>query len=234
MLVLVLVLALAACSSEVEGFSVTPGSAVPGSGSASQGMTVGRVCLVTDLMSLSTCSNTAAGNVNVGLGSQRVLTRPDGTFQIATPANPNQLITVSGPGLVTSALQLGGTNFGFPNNIPALSANLFEQMLQANGIGLLPGAGSVVAPVLRRGIPVSGITATSVPTTASGPLFDGMTPTALTSNATGTRGVVWFPGVPTGPVNLTFSDLASSGETTVDGVQVVNGGITFLDSVVLP
>jgi hypothetical protein len=42
---------------------------------------------------------------------------------------------------------------------------------------------------------------------------------------------VFLPGVTAGPASVTFSDLASASETTVDGIQVVDGGITFVDAV---
>jgi hypothetical protein len=230
---LMLVLVVAACAPDPDYPVIAGGSGVR-PGSQSTAVTIGRVCVVTDLLSLGTCASTGASGITVSLGSSTVTTAADGTFRITTPNTVNPMITVTGPGLVSSAQLLGGTSLGIVNSIPALSSTLFEQMLAANGIGLLPGAGSIVATVLRRGVPVSGVTASSIPTSVSGPLFDGSTPTAFTINATGARGIVWFPGVPIGPVNLRFSDLSTAGETTVAGVQVVNGGITFLDSVVLP
>ena len=47
------------------------------------------------------------------------------------------------------------------------------------------------------------------------------------------RGVIWVPGVALGPTQLTFDDVATSGSTTVDGVRVIDGGITIM-SAVLP
>jgi hypothetical protein len=76
------------------------------------------------------------------------------------------------------------------------------------------------------------VTATSTPSPAFGPFFDGTTPTAFTLNGTGAEGVAFFAGFNSGtPVNLTFNDLATSTETTVGGVQVINGGITFVEGI---
>ena len=85
----------------------------------------------------------------------------------------------------------------------------------------------------RNGGPATGITVSAMPLPAFPPRFDGGTPTAWRLDETGQRGVVWLPGVALGPTQLTFRDLATSGETTVNGVKVVNGGITMMD-VVLP
>jgi hypothetical protein len=72
---------------------------------------------------------------------------------------------------------------------------------------------------------------TSTPSPAFGPLFDGSTPTSWALDGTGARGVWWIPGVAAGTARVTLRDLATSGETTVDGVQVVNGGITIMDAI---
>src|SRR5439155_23325931 len=112
--------------------------------------------------------------------------------------------------------------------------DLFGRILTANGIVLTQGSGSIVGTVTRGGQPATGITVTATPSPAFGPFFDGSTPTAWTLDATGLRGVVLLPGITTGPANLTFSDLASSGETLVAGVPVVEGGVTFLNDVELP
>ena len=45
--------------------------------------------------------------------------------------------------------------------------------------------------------------------------------------------VILIPGLTSGATGLSFSD-GAGGETTVAGVQVVNGGVTILDSTVLP
>jgi hypothetical protein len=186
----------------------------------------GRVCVVTDPRNLGACSTTTAAGLAVTLAGAETTTGVDGTFSLPIPTAANAMLAVSGPGVMPTQMLTSSVNA-----IPVLKADLFSQMMAANGITLSSGSGSILGTVVRGGVPVSGITVTSTPSPAFGPLFDGSTPTAFQLNATGARGVVWVPGVTAGPVQLTFRDLASSGETTVDGVQVVDGGITIMDAV---
>jgi len=73
---------------------------------------------------------------------------------------------------------------------------------------------------------------TSLPSSPFGPFYDG--PHAFTRDRTGARGVFFVPGLAAGTTQLTFRDLATSGETIVNGVTVRSGGITILDSMTLP
>ena len=200
-----------------------------GTGGSSPGAVTGRVCLVASPFALSGCSETGAGGLVVSLGSSSAVTQPDGAFSLAAPAGTGGSFTVSGPGVVTASMPLSAAN-----RIPVLSQALFDQMLSGNGVTLQPGTGSVLATVVdRNGNPVSGVTATSAPTSAFGPFFDGTTATPWTLNQTGQAGIAFFPGVTVGPATLTFSDLGSSSETTVGGVQVIDGGLT-IEEAVLP
>jgi hypothetical protein len=137
------------------------------------------------------------------------------------------VVTVSGVGIIPSSQTLTPAAV-----VPALREELFSRVLAANGIVLTPGSGSIMATVVRNGQPVTGVTANSTPSPAFGPFFDGTTPTAFTLNGTGAEGVVFLPGFsPRTPVDLTFNDIATSTETTVGGVQVINGGITFTEGI---
>ena len=50
------------------------------------------------------------------------------------------------------------------------------------------------------------------------------------SRGTGTSGIVFFPGLTTlGPASLNFAG-SQGQESTVDGVQVFDGGITFVSA----
>ncbi len=203
------------------------GPVAVGGGGTSAGTISGRVCLVTDPRELGGCQATGAGGLTVALGGARTTTAPDGSFSVPTPTGTNLAFTVSGPGVMTSSQPFS------PNNtIPVVTQQLWDQVLGANGITLTAGTGSILASVVDRGgNPVTGATATSTPSPAFGPFFDGTTPTAWTLDGTGARGVVLFPGVTAGTAVLTFGDSSTGGETTVGGVQVVDGGITFVDSV---
>jgi hypothetical protein len=98
-----------------------------------------------------------------------------------------------------------------------------------DGSFAITNTGSILATLTRGGVPVSGVTATSLPTPAFGPFFDGTEPTPWSINATGVQGTVWFPGINAGPADLTFVT-GTGGEAIVGGVQVVNGGITMVET----
>lgn len=236
---LALIAVLAGCSTQADddypirpggGLSppvVTGGGTGGGTGSGTDSdMMSGRVCVVADARDLSACSTSAASGLAVTSGSLATTTAADGSFSLAAPASGDAMVGVSGPDVVPTQMRLAPAG-----SIPVLAADLFSQMMAANGITPSGGSGSILATVARGGMPVTGVTVTSTPSPAFGPLFDGSTPTSWTLDGTGTRGVVWVPGVAAGPTQLTFRDLATSGETTVDGVQVVNGGITIMDAV---
>lgn len=230
---LVLLLALAACHpSDENDFPVVPqGGPAPGGAGGSTVVIVGRVCVLTDPRVFTSCVDTGAQNITVTVGNQVTTTAVDGSFVINTPtatadAGPTT-ITVSGVGIIPSSQTLTPAAV-----VPALREELFSRVLAANGIVLTPGSGSIMATVVRNGQPVRGVTAISTPSPAFGPFFDGTTPTAFTLNGTGAEGVVFLPGLsPTTPVDLTFNDIATATETTVGGVQVINGGITFTEGI---
>ena len=114
--------------------------------------------------------------------------------------------------------------------IPVLRQQAFNELLTQNGITTLSGTGSVFATLVRGGTPVSGATATSTPSPAFGPFFDTTQPAPWSLNATGASGIVWFPGLVAGPADLSFNTL-TGGSAIVGGVQVINGGITMVETV---
>jgi hypothetical protein len=225
-----LIVVVAACSAQADDFPVQPagGGQLPPSGTGSSAIT-GRACVVADARDLSRCEPVAGGLAVTG-GGATTTTASDGSFTLdaalaSDPTTP-RMLSITGPGVVPTQIDAAGVN-----SVPVVKADLFSQMLVANGITLTPGSGSILGSVVRGTSPASGISVVSTPSPAFGPLFDGTTPTAWTLDATGARGVVWLPGVAVGPTQLTFRDLATSGETTVGGVQVIDGGITILDTV---
>lgn len=225
---------LAGCSTEApDGYPVQPGPAVAPPVTNDSGMVKGRVCVINDPRDLTGCATSDAGGMSVRLADQMVSTSPNGSFAIPAPTagtSPTPaMLGITGPGMVPT--QIAVPVSGGAMSVPLLKADLFAQMMAANGIALSSGSGSILGRVTRGGMPVTGATASSTPSPAFGPLFDGSTPTSWTLDGTGARGVVWIPGVAAGPTQLTFRDLATSGETTVDGVQVINGGITIMDAI---
>ncbi|MBV8757821.1 MAG: hypothetical protein JO257_11110 [Deltaproteobacteria bacterium] len=221
--------ALAACASSGSDYPVTTqGGAAGTSGGASTPTLAGRVCLVNDPRNLGTCATTGAGGLTVSIGNGTATTTDNGSFVMNTPSSGNtSRISVSGNGIIASNQALTANA-----QIPVIQQGLFDQMMAQNGITTTAGSGSIIATVVRGGEPVSGVTATATPSPAFGPFYDGTTPTAWTLDPTGQTGVVWFPGAATNaPVNVTFTDPATQGETTVGGVQVVDGGVTFVEGV---
>jgi hypothetical protein len=224
-----LIALLAGCAADAgDDFPLlTGGGSLPASGQS--GVVSGRICVVTDPRNLAACSISGADGLTVTLASSAATTATDGSFQLvapaaATPATP--MLSVTGPGIVPTQIAMSSAA-----SIPVLRADLFSQMMAANGITPSSGSGSILGTVVRGGVPAPGVTVTVTPSPAFAPRFDGTSPTSFALDATGARGVVWIPGVALGPTQLTFRDLATSGETTVAGVQVINGGITIMDTV---
>jgi len=220
---------VAACASGGDDYPITTqGGAAPGGGGGSASVIVGRVCVLTDPRNFASCITVGAESLTVTVGHQVTTTAPDGSFVINTPTTTASTVTVSGTGIIPSSQALTPSVL-----VPVLREDLFTRILAANGITLTPGSGSIMAAIVRGGQPVSGATVTSTPSPAFGPFFDGTTPTAWTLDGTGAEGVAFLPGfTPTsGGVNLTFTDAATSSETTVGGVQVIDGGLTFVEGI---
>lgn len=219
--------ALAACASSGEDYPITTQGG-GGGGTSTAATIAGRVCLVNDVRNLTTCADTGAGGLTVSIGNGTATTNANGEFVMNTPTSGNtSLVSVTGNGILTSNQTLTANA-----QIPVIQQALFDQMMAQNGITTTAGSGSIIANVVRGGEPVSGVVATATPSPAFGPFYDGTSPTAWTLNPTGQTGVVWFPGAATTmPVNVTFTDPATQSETTVGGVQVIDGGVTFVEGV---
>jgi hypothetical protein len=222
-------LLLAACASDPDSFPIQPGGGSAATGGLEQPeptMTVlrGRVCVVDDIIARN-CAITGAGNLTVTLGDQSVVTADNGTFTMVPGFGSNLSFTVSGANIVTTSQALTPQLV-----VPVLRQQAFDNLLTANGITTLAGTGSIFATLVRGGQPVSGATATSTPSPAFGPFFDTTQPAPWSLNATGASGIVFFPGVVAGPADLTFNTL-TGGSAIVGGVQVINGGITMVETI---
>lgn len=224
-------LVLAACASadsDPDDFPVEPAGA-PESGGGTGGASgfVGRVCVLGDLRDFGACGETAGG-LTVTLGAQSAITENDGTFRFeTTPSGANLAFGVTGEGVVPSTAP-----FSPASTIHAVDADLFARELTSNGLELPDGTGTILGTVTTSaGIPATGVTVESAPLGAGGPFYDG--DGAFVTDRTGARGVFMVPGVTFGAADLTFTGTAGV-PTTVNGVSVVNGGVTILNSVVLP
>lgn len=204
----------------------------PGAGSATTSGTDvttsavmrGRVCVVDDIRFQNVCARTGAAGMTVSLGDVTATTTDDGTFTMTPPLGTGLSFTVGGPGIVTTTQALNARA-----QINAIRQDTFDEMLLTNGITPVDGTGSVIASVSRGGVGLSGVTATSNPASAFGPFFDGEDPEPWTTNATGVSGIVWFPGLVAGPADLSFNTL-TGGSAIVGGIQVINGGITMVET----
>ncbi len=189
----------------------------------------GRVCVVDDVLALASCRTSSLANFAVSLGSATATTDETGTFQIEPiPRGSLLSFTVVGPGVVTTTTPFSPTLI-----IPVVNADVLAQALVAAQVTLPANTGTVIGTVVRNNATATGITVTSS-SSAVGPTLYDADPSGFTTNATGARGIFLIPGIATGPTSLTLRDTSATGETTVAGIQVVNGGVTILDSLVIP
>ncbi len=189
------------------------------------GMFRGRVCVVEDVRALNTCAIEGAGGLTVQLGDSVAVTSEDGSFAMPTPVGTGLSFTVSGGNVVTTTQLLNARA-----QINALRQDTFEEMLLQTGITTpVANTGDIIAAVTRGGVPLSGVSGAVTPASEFGPFFDGTAPEPWTRNSTGVSGIIWFPGVVTGPADLSFNTL-TGGEAIVGGVQVINGGITMVET----
>jgi len=227
---LLVVVLLAACGDDV-GFTFPITDNPGGNGANASGVLDaaivlrGRVCVIDTLTTTTiTCATTGADNLTVRLADQTATTSSDGTFVITPPVGTGLSFQVSGPNLVTTSQALTARA-----QINALRQTAFDQMVTVNGVTVPVNTGSIIATITRAGVGVSGVTATSTPSPAAGPFFAGSEPMPWSINATGASGIVWFPGINAGPADLSFFT-GTGGEAIVGGVQVINGGITMVET----
>lgn len=196
----------------------------------------GRVCRSDDLRELSTCTQAGTGGLAVTLSTtqsvETTTTAADGSFTLPVPTGTNPIIEVSGPGVVPTATPLptSATVLG-PGTIQVVDADLYARMLTSNGVSRVEGTGAILTTVTRDGVPATGITVATAPGTDFGPFYDASSPVTWGLGGTATRGVIWVPGLTAGMVDLAFESVLGGLETTVAGVQVRNGGVTILDTV---
>jgi hypothetical protein len=224
----VAVLCIACTNESGTEFPIEPGtggSAAGASQGSNTGLLRGRVCVLSDIRFQSRCATTDAAGLTVILGSQSTTTITDGSFTLTPPVGTGLSFTASGPGIVTTSQALNARM-----RINAIRQSAFDAMLLTTGIVPVVGTGSIISSVMgESGTPLSGVTGTSAPAGSFGPFFDGTDPMPWTTNSTGVSGIVWFPGLVAGPAELSFNTL-SGGEAIVGGVQVVNGGITMVET----
>ncbi|MGE0548464.1 MAG: hypothetical protein AB7O24_32770 [Kofleriaceae bacterium] len=187
--------------------------------SAADGIT-GRVCLVTDLRTLSPCANTGVADLLVQLGTKTTTTNDDGSFTIPTPSGSNLLWRVTGANLAPSAMP-----FSTSKTIPAINADVYDDLLLSNGLILSGDQGSLMVRVTRDNTAVVGATATASPESAYAPYYDSNVATVWDQDETGSYGVAWIVGAEPGTTTITVTpDLGTAGMIEL---PVETGGITF-------
>jgi len=227
----ILLLLIAGCTTADDPSYTVETPSGTGAGGSTGGSTstriAGRVCVLADPTLMSACAITGAGGLTVTAAGASTTTSQNGTFSLAADSvSPTTNLAVTGTGIVPSQVSVANASI-----VPVMNQQLFASMVLATRITTEPQTGMIIASVVNgQGVPAAGVTATSLPVGTVGPFFDGTGATPFTLDATGARGVVMFPNVPTtGATRLSFTNSAET-ETTVDGIQVVDGGITFVDA----
>jgi hypothetical protein len=197
-----------------------------GSTGSTPGMLSGRICISNSISNLSQCRQNDLEGFTVEIGGQSATTDTNGNFEVPAPTGSLLSFTVSGPGAVTTT-----TPYSPSTTLPVIDADVYARAMASHQIFASEGQGAILGTVMRQGQPARDITVTSDPLGSFSPFYDTDGP-GLGVNATGARGVFWVPGLATGAAGLTFRDAAGA-ETTVAGIQVVNGGVTILDSVAM-
>ncbi len=230
---------LGACKDPIENNPINPGGGGGGAGGGGGGSDdyldasldedangdanpalAGRVCLVTDLRSLTPCSTTSAAGITVTLGSETATTDARGDFSIREPAGSDLQWRATGATIVTSVMELSTTHV-----VPAIRTTDFANMLNANGVVLTPGQGSILAHVIAANAPVVGAIASTSPAAQFGPFYDGVTATVWTESATATFGAVWITGAAVGVTTLQVTPPGGAPFVTTHPVE--DQAITF-------
>ncbi len=228
--------ALAACNSGAgDDYAVIPGGGNTLTGGSNGGsrdaavgdggdgsMPTGRVCLMTDLRTPTlNCSTTMAGGLTVTLGSQTAMTAADGSFSLVPPIGNLLVWHVRGTLLVTSAIPYSGQTV-----LPAITDAAYNDLLQSNSVTMVqPGQGSLVMQVVRNSVALAG--AKMALTSQNNILYDANDATQWNQNTTtGTRGVIWAPGVAAGTLSYTITPAV--GNKLTGTVAIEDQTITFV------
>lgn len=230
---LLLVVGLVACGNRGDDFPVTPGGNGPGGNhpgvdaavdTSDAGNLLGRVCLIADPRLPTTgCAMTGAGNLLVTLGLNTATTANDGTFEIQSTEATNAVWTVTGENIVPTVEPFTGQMI-----IPAVIADSFTQLQNANGVLFQTGAGDVFVRVVQNSTPVAGATAIASGQDTYQTRYDPPSGDVWTTDATGILGVAWLPGVLAGTQTVTVQPPLSAAQIMISNVPIVEGALTFV------
>jgi hypothetical protein len=235
---------VAACRASADDYPLGPGGSGGGNGrgvDAGLGDTgadadgdagvqiTGRVCLITDLRTPTSCGTANASGLTVSIGTTRTATpNARGDFTINAPLGPF-VWRVSGNNFNTSIVPVSGDN-----TLPVMSDALYLEMLSVNKV-TRPAelVSSAVVRVVHGGtMAVTNVLATSNPATADLPFYDDNDALDWRSDllGTGANGVVWLPDLPlaaaTGSTTVTLKPVQGNSISTV--VPLEDQAITFV------
>jgi hypothetical protein len=229
-LAFVLLAGIAACHDDVEMFPIGPGTGGPGGGmtpdaappdSSSAGTQIsGRVCLISDARTPTTCADSGAGNLTVTLGTETATTADNGSFSITSHGGTGLVWRVAGDAIVPSAMQVSTEHV-----IPAIGQQLYADMVAANNAIVGDGSGAIIARLTSGGSGVSGLVAATTPDPEGLIYYDGTSTLSFETNQTGSFGVVWVPGLLPQTTTLT---LGGAKDATVAGIPVYASTVTFV------
>jgi hypothetical protein len=210
----------------------TDGGTRDGGGGDGQATIGGRVCLLSDLRRLigaapGDCAATGAAGLAVSLGgSTPVLTAADGSFTIPAQEGSNLSWRVTGAGLITSIVPVSAA----APLLPAIRDVDYLDLLNSNSVLVDQGEGSIVARVLRGGVPVMNATAQVAGGESLQTLYDGPNAIVWPTIATGPLGVAWLPDNAAGARTL---QLAQGTTQLAVPVTITDQAITFV-TIALP
>lgn len=198
-----------------------------------QALISGRVCVVNDLRRLlnalpTDCRTTGANGLSVVLGdSAPATTAQDGTFAVPAQQGTNVAWAITGATVVRSVVP--GSPGAAPL-LPAISDLRYMDLLNQNSVLIDQSEGSIVARIIRGGLPVMGATAQVVGGESLQTLYDSNNPEVWGVSATGALGVAWLPDNAVGPRTLRVT----SGTLNLSvPVTIFDQSITFV-TIALP
>lgn len=224
----VLLLLAGACESDGGHLPISPGGGGGGSSTQPDGgvdgdasTTIsGRVCLLGDPRSLTTCASTGAGGLTVALGAKTATTSDTGAFVIDRPPDANPVWRVMGDTIESTLVPLASTTV-----IPVIDRLTYDDMLAATNAVIGGGTGAIIARVSTNATAVAGITALPSPQADSAIYYDGASVTDWQFDGTGALGIVWIPSIVAGTASLLLD--SGTAQRTVTNIKVEVDTISF-------
>ncbi|HEY0255601.1 MAG TPA: hypothetical protein VGC41_28925 [Kofleriaceae bacterium] len=199
-----------------------------GSGSGSNSGTIsGKICMVDDIRLPTTCDTnvgTNLGGYSVTLGNFTTTTGTDGTFVLQAPTSSNVVWVVTGTDIETSLM-----SYSASTTIPVVTVDTYLGLAGSNGVLQQTGYGDVFLHVTHAGASVAAAVATAIVPTPfyAAALYDGTIKDVWQSTATGTYGMTWIAGAPTGATSVTITPQgAGSGEVAAN-IPVGDQAVTW-------